>query len=326
MSNILLYSFGKKGEFFYPKGITCDNSGNIIVSDSGKNCIQVFTSKGEFLFSFGRPGEEEGQFVEPSGVTCDKDGNIVICDAYNHRIQVFNSKREFLFSFGSQGEEEGQFIEPLGVTCNKDGNIIVCDSLNSRIQVFKLVTPIDLESKFNSKGKFLFSFGSLGSGEGQFCYPEGLACDQNGNIVVCDTGNHRIQVFTSKGEFLFSFGIFGEEEGKFDEPTGVTFDHEGNYVVCDTNNRIQVFNKEGKFLHSFESRKCLEPTRLTCDRESYVIEPVGLTCDLNGNIFVCDPNNSCIQVFKGPSEVPSLLSLCWEKIDTCLQVDFSLQK
>ena len=47
---------------------------------------------------------------------------------------------------------------------------------------------------FNSEGEFLLKFGSNGEGNGQFNAPTGVAVDVNGNIIVADWGNSRIQV------------------------------------------------------------------------------------------------------------------------------------
>lgn len=47
---------------------------------------------------------------------------------------------------------------------------------------------------YNADGEFLFKFGSHGEGNGQFNAPTGVAVDINGNIIVADWGNSRIQV------------------------------------------------------------------------------------------------------------------------------------
>lgn len=47
-----------------------------------------------------------------------------------------------------------------------------------------------------------FSFGSYGSSKGEFDSPRGVAVDGEGNILVADYGNHRIQKFTAKGKFV----------------------------------------------------------------------------------------------------------------------------
>jgi tripartite motif-containing protein 71 len=239
-----------EGEFDGVESLICDHNGNIAVCDSGNNRIQVFNlkiplvssidlqSKVEFLFSFGE------QMIMPSGITCDHNGNYIVSDTGNHRIQVYSPKGEFIFSFGNEGIEEGQFSSPDGLTCDHNGNIAICDSDNHRIQVFKLGTSsmstIDLQSKCDVK--FLFAFGKKGGGEGEFLYPKTITCDHEGNYVVVDEYNHRIQVFTNKGEFIRSFGNYGKEEGQFRYPSGIICNNNGDYVVCDsTNQRIQVF-------------------------------------------------------------------------------------
>ena len=63
------------------------------------------------------------------------------------------------------------------------GNVYVMDSNNARIQ------------KFDEGGAFLTTWGSLGSGDGQFMNLVGVATDGSGNVYVADTGNHRIQKF-----------------------------------------------------------------------------------------------------------------------------------
>ena len=63
------------------------------------------------------------------------------------------------------------------------GYIIVADSGNNRIQIF------------NAEGVFMKAFGCWGSADGEFKGLEGIAVQSNGNIVVCDRENHRIQLF-----------------------------------------------------------------------------------------------------------------------------------
>ncbi|NCS29194.1 MAG: PEP-CTERM sorting domain-containing protein, partial [Microcystis aeruginosa F13-15] len=111
------------------------------------------------------------------------------------------------------------------------GNIYVADTTNNRVQVF------------NSSGVFQSTFGSLGSGNGQFNSPYGIAVDGGGNIYVADTGNSRVQVFNSGGVFQSTFGTNGTGNGEFDFPLGIAFDSGGNIYVADTNNnRVQVFS------------------------------------------------------------------------------------
>lgn len=47
---------------------------------------------------------------------------------------------------------------------------------------------------FSSEGEFVHSFGSFGSGEGQFNLPTDIAIAQDGSLIVADEFNHRVQV------------------------------------------------------------------------------------------------------------------------------------
>ena len=61
--------------------------------------------------------------------------------------------------------------------------------------------------------------------------------------MVCDSYNHRVQVFKLSGKFVTKFGSEGSEKGEFEYPFSTANLCDGRIVVCDTNNnRIQVFD------------------------------------------------------------------------------------
>ena len=61
--------------------------------------------------------------------------------------------------------------------------------------------------------------------------------------MVCDSGNHRVQVFELSGKFVTKFGSKGNEKGEFKHPNSTANLSDGKIVVCDKeNNRIQVFD------------------------------------------------------------------------------------
>src|SRR5918996_2734082 len=67
--------------------------------------------------------------------------------------------------------------------------------------------PLGFKSikKFDSDGNFITSWGSEGTGDGQFLHAHGIAIDSSDNVYVSDDGRNIIQKFDSNGEFITSW-------------------------------------------------------------------------------------------------------------------------
>lgn len=101
------------------------------------------------------------------------------------------------------------------------------------------------------KYAYTSSFGSEGSGPGQFKKPEGMTSDSAGNVYVADYSNNRIEKFNSKGEFLKEFG-----KPKLNRPMDVAIDSKGNFWVTqetDTESvhKVVKLNSNGEYLSTF---------------------------------------------------------------------------
>src|SRR5438067_13038455 len=82
--------------------------------------------------------------------------------------------------------------------------------------------------------------GGKGTGRGQFDSPAGIALDSNGNILVADTGNGRIEKFSPTGSFLSVIASKGSGYGQLAEPNGIAGDQSGNIYVAEAgNHRVQ---------------------------------------------------------------------------------------
>ncbi len=98
------------------------------------------------------------------------------------------------------------------------------------------------EYRFNS------TFGSSGSGDGQFSFPYYLT-DDEGDILVADRANNRIQRLSRDGVYISKFGSSGSGDGQFSAPNGIGVDSLGNIYVADVgNNRIQKFTTTGEYI------------------------------------------------------------------------------
>ena len=68
-------------------------------------------------------------------------------------------------------------------------------------------------SRFTKDGKFIKSFGKLGSGPAQFMTPHDIAMDAQGRLYVADRGNMRIQILDQEGVFIAQWKQFGRPSG-----------------------------------------------------------------------------------------------------------------
>jgi len=153
------------------------------------------------------------------------------------------------------------------------------------IQVFPKLKP----RNYNEINQPKLTFGSFGNGNGQFDFSYGVTTDLNGNILVCDRDNHRVQIFDLNGKFILTFGTKGNGNGQFDQPWGIAINSKGNIVVSEfKNNRIQVFDSKGNFISKFGSNG---------NGNGQFNGPEEVCVDFNDNIFVCDYNNNRIQMF-----------------------------
>lgn len=185
---------------------------------------------------------------------------------------------------GADASGMAQLSEPKGVALDAQaGRLYVADSQRHRIQVLDV-----------ANGAVLASWGSQGSGAGQFQEPWGVAVGPGGAVYVADTWNHRIQKFDRDGKFLAQWGTFGQAGGQepgvaFYGPRGVAVDGQGNVWVTDTGNkRVVEFDANGKLLGQWGGAGA---------GDGQFMEPVGIAIDAQGQVYVADTWNRRVQVF-----------------------------
>jgi sugar lactone lactonase YvrE len=142
---------------------------------------------------------------------------------------------------------------------------------------------------------FSSTFGSFGTGNGQFNEPTGIGVNPiNGTVVVSDELNNRVEEFSEAGTYLRQFGTVGTGNGQFKEPRGVAVDSKGNVWVTDTgNNRVEEFSETGTYLSQFGTFGT---------GNGQFSSPKGLTVDSKGNVWVADSGNSRVEEFNEARE------------------------
>ncbi|HJQ35019.1 MAG TPA: PxKF domain-containing protein [Pyrinomonadaceae bacterium] len=224
-----------------------------------------------FLMTLATVGSAPGQVLGPRGVATDSAGNAYVVDQ-NDRVQKFNSAGAFVSTFATGGSGAGSFVSAADVAVDVSNNVYVADGFPERTS--------GIVQKFNSSGGFVTSWGTQGSGNGQFIAgAAGLDTDSAGNVYVADPGNHRVQKFTSGGTFITSWGVTG--------PAGVAVDDSDNVYVTD-GDTVKVFTSAGAFVRQFGS---------SGSGNGQLDGPRALDVDASGNVYVADTNNNRIEKF-----------------------------
>ena len=184
-------------------------------------------------------------------------------------ILKFDSSGKLAKSFG-----EGMFIFPHGFYVDREGNIWVTDGIPPAGAAPPGKGHIVV--KFSPDGKVLLTLGKAGvTGDGPdtFNQPSDVVTGRNGDIFVADghggNTNARVVKFTKDGKFIKAWGKKGSGPGEFDTPHAIALDSRGRLFVADrNNNRIQIFDQDGKFLTQW--KQFSRPSGIFIDKDDVI--------------------------------------------------------
>ena len=249
-------STGKgQGEFNNPCDIAVsENTGTIAVADSMNKRIQMFSSDGIFL-------REVKLNNRPSSLAFTESGDVIVRTESDNQLSLFTEGGQFIKHINDK-----PLTKPGGISIGKHDRIITCDFGVREIQVlspggdllqsfshpfpycavyhqdtfFVCYPHAHCVKVFDNAGVYQYDIGCEGSGDGQLSCPIGLVIDKFNQLIVCDTGNNRLQLFTLDGKFVTKIS------GQHFVPNflcGVSVNKNGNVLVTDHDkNCIYVFH------------------------------------------------------------------------------------
>ncbi len=250
-----------------PTAVAVSPVGELYVVDGVNNRIVVFASDGGLLEELDGGGGV--RFEQPVGIDVDATGRAWIADSGNQRVVVLSPQREFERSIDVPAAESGRPADVTDVVVAPDGaHLWVVDNDGQRLLQHELAA-----------GTWQV-IGHEGESLGQFQYPFQIAALPEGDVVVSDVINARLQIFAPDGQPVRSIGSHGVEIGQFFRPGGLAIDRDRNLWVADSVlGVIQVFRADGLLIDVLR------------DEQGQVLHfnsPLGLAFEPGGSLCVVE--------------------------------------
>ena len=312
-----------------PYAVTVDGADKVWVTTG--NDVYAYDSSGNYKAYYygtgtGVAAGTEGYFGTLRGVAvmapiaaAPYNGSpVVILSDGTGGVQLFTESRQTI-SHTSITDLAARAGAPYGIAFDSAENIYVSSIDENKVY------------KYTKFGTLITSWGSTGTGNGQFAGPFGITIDDSDNVYVTDRGNSRVQKFSFTGAYLSQFGSFGTGNGQFNNPAGIATDGSWLYVADESNNRVQKFSLAGGYVRQWGTSgsgngQFSNPSGIAVDRsrnQVYVSEyfgnrvqqfsvfgdflrvlpdttsgtgalsgPVSVSTDQRGNLYVTDRGNN----------------------------------
>eukprot|EP00058_Branchiostoma_floridae_P003903 XP_002589391.1 hypothetical protein BRAFLDRAFT_77833 [Branchiostoma floridae] len=161
------------------------------------------------------------------------------------------------------------------------GSLSLCTTSTSII-----VTEPAVEIDVGSNNPVL-RFGQLGSQQGQFDRPIGVAV-RGDRLYVADLGNNRVQVFDLSGNFLYTLP---RSEHECMNPISLAVQEHN--VVVKSGLKVIKYSPFGELLYGFPLGK-------------FSTNPYALAVQRDGRVIVTDPGNHSILLFEADETMPNV--------------------
>ena len=174
---------GKPGEYdlFGPRAIAFDKDGNMWVTDTGDDRIQVYTVDGKYVKTIGSKGSGPGQFSEPVGISIAQDGTVFVADMYNSRVEILNPDGSYKSSFPVQGWGGQEVTDKPYLTALTDGEIALGVPSAGEVRIYTRTGELK---------------GTISDKVQPLDHPYGITETSDGKLWIVEGGSARVREFS----------------------------------------------------------------------------------------------------------------------------------
>lgn len=287
-----------------PMALAADGKGKVYVTDQqGKN-VMVFDLVAKNVHILGG-GAANVEFVFPSGIDLDEAGNIYVGDITKKEILVFDPSEKPIRTIGLADKVKSVGFFAIDRAAKRivipdiRGHKLVITDYDGKVlkeieryprevnpKDFKDAKDVKLEKRLKD-GKEIYEV------QDGFSYPNAVAIDKKGTLIVADTNNARLLRLTPEGEYLSMISKRGDAIGDINMAKSVAVDSEGHIYLADFRAaRVQIHDEKGQTLLAF-GQYSLDPRRV-----GGFYAPGFIYIDRNDAIYVLDKMAKRFHVFQ----------------------------
>lgn len=274
------------------------------------------------LVGNGRPGYSgdggpaaKARINNPYGLVRGPDGALYVCDMDNHVIRRITRDGTIstIAGTGQRGYSgdggpatKAQLNEPYEVRFDQEGHLFIVEMKNHLIR--RVDAKTQLISTVAGTGQPGFSGDGGAAKQAQFNQPHSLQFDPQGNLFICDIGNHRVRQVDMKSGVISTFAGTG---GKGPTPDGaklagtplhgpraLDFDRDGNlWLALREGNAVYKIDRQAGTLHHIAGTGKKGFTGHGGPARTATLSgPKGLSLGPDGNVYLADTESHSIRM------------------------------
>jgi trimeric autotransporter adhesin len=310
-----------------PNFLSFDHSGRLLIADSGDYTVRRINSDGTiqtiagtgvegagdgYVLTYGQQGNQTLIGTARQAVA-DAQGNIYVSDdaagvvykiTPDGILNVF-AGQVFVYQFGGDNVQatSSSFISPEGLALDQNGNLYISDPDDNRI---RKVATNGIITTFAGTGTAGFSGDGGPAAQAMLSFPQGIAFDSKGDLLIADRVNNRLRMVTPDGNIstiagdgtASSTGNGGSATAAgLNQPFAVATDSAGDIFLIETGGTtvrrinqagiITTVAGNGQTGFAGDGGPAIQATLGDAD---------GLAVDSTGNLYIADFDNNRVRV------------------------------